>query len=259
MVRWQSGRKSDGWFAKTFGGPRSNESTWRKYRTGQRRVSAAIVSKVDKYFYGASDIYHSAIWDFLIPERAKLRRFSLTGSERDDAIGEIQKLGPPMSTIILNQGLFESDSGQRTFTDVFNEMREFPDFDNLEAIVFILAWADADGNVMLWNEACDFYRSMIPYYLLHSTLRYCWLIFDVVDRYAQYRTFPKANVREDILVPWTTQLPTYKKLWRENRRLKAEATEIAMRRLIKQQKRFARKRPSRQANQVLSTKSRSGL
>ena len=192
------------WLRRSFSGFRNNPG---RYKSGTRafgwRADAAIIHRLNERFPGSAEIFLGPMGQILLGRK-------LT---EDELIWAITGLGDPYLTILLGGGYATtSPAGKnRHINDLFAELEQFVDFGVLQAIVYMLSWADRISNHDTWNATCSFYRHMIPQIIFHESCPHHECIFDAIDAIALLRTF-KANNRKDMYRSWRRELPKVKKL-----------------------------------------------
>jgi hypothetical protein len=193
------------WLLKTVGGIRTN--LWR-YKGGHRALGwkrpDELIDKLEERFPGSGDIFRGPMGQILMKR-------PVTQSQITSAI---EALRDPHRMILLGHGYGVNTSGPggtRSLDDVFAELEMFPEYRTIQAIVYMLAWADQIQNHDTWNATCGFYRHMIPHFIYADSIRHHEHVFDAVDAIAPLRIFT-ANVRRDRYRNWRRELPKVKKL-----------------------------------------------
>ena len=186
-----AGFVSPSWFAKHVDKEVEAVFIWRRYRSGERSPNTALsksrIQKVEKLVPGSSSVFSLPFWRVLKREQLSL----------EEIICSIDAWGDPTRTILLAGGYEKigfPGEYPRSYEEVLSQLKEFPTFETLQAIVLLLAWADAIRGPALWNSTCDFYRYMIPHFIIRAHVPCHEDLFDVVDDFARIREYPKANL-----------------------------------------------------------------
>jgi hypothetical protein len=204
-------RAGDGdrqWLQDKFGGSRGN--LWR-YQKGLRALNwhdpRGNLTELDTRFPECAEIFRGATGQLLMAQPVSQEHLTRA----------ILALGDPQRTILLGGGYGTGQSGStrgQTLDDVLVELGEFPEYRTLQAIVYLLAWADQLQNHDTWNSTCLFYRHMIPRIMHFQQVPHYEHIFDAIDAIAPFREF-SANVRRERYTSWKYEISKFKKLRKE--------------------------------------------
>lgn len=193
------------WLKTQISGFRGN--LWR-YQRGFRALNwqdpRGLVATLDTRFPGCVEIFKGTTGQLLMAKPVS----------HDQLIRAIRVLGDPQRTILLGGGYGTEPSGSigpRTIDDVFGELEQFPEYRTLQAIVYMLAWANRIQNHDTWNSTCLFYHHMIPRIMYFQQVPHFEHIFEAIDAIAPFREI-KANVRRDRHRSWRREIPEFKKL-----------------------------------------------
>lgn len=207
-----AGFVSPAWFAKHVDGNKEAVYIWRRYRSGERSPDTAQskfrIQKVDELVPGSSSVFSLPFWQVLKGEQLPL----------EEVIGSIDALGDPTRTILLAGGYEKigfPGEHPRSYKEVLSQLKEFPTFETLQAIVLLLAWADAIRSPALWNSTCDFYRYMISHFIIRAHVPCHQDLFDVVDDFARIREYPKANLCKRRYKSWRGERKRLRRMQRK--------------------------------------------
>jgi hypothetical protein len=192
------------WLHDVVGG----EGNLGRYKRGRRALGwkrpIEIIDKLEVRFPGSGDIFRGPMGQILMNRPISHKQ----------VLSAIEALDDPYRTMLLGSGYGlgpTGPGGKRAIDDVFAELELLPDYRTLQAIVYMLAWADRDQNHNTWNATCGFYRHMIPHFIYAESIRHYEHIFDAVDAIALLRIFT-ANARRDRYRSWRREMSKVKKI-----------------------------------------------
>ena len=145
-----------------------------------------IIHKVEQKYPGSSKIFNALFW---LPLKGKrLTQEEITG-ELDKFRDEFSYAPEPMLTI--DYWRTEIDRTNSSPAELFIDFIGVYDCEDitLQAVVLMLAWADALDHHDTWNFICDAYRELLPRIIIGIEWPFKNKIFDVVDQYAQKHIF----------------------------------------------------------------------
>jgi hypothetical protein len=193
------------WLSNEIGGFRGNLGRYKKGKRGLNwQDPRGLVSRLDKRFAGCAEIFRGTTGQLLMEKPVT----------QTDLLRAIRALDDPHRTILLAGGYGPGPSGStgvRTIDDVLIELEQFPEYRTIQAIVYLLAWADRVQNHDTWNSTCLFYRRLIPKIMYFQQVPHYNHIFDAIDAIAPFREFT-ANVRRERYSRWKLEISEFKKL-----------------------------------------------
>ncbi|AWW74443.1 hypothetical protein CD351_08395 [Erythrobacter sp. KY5] len=165
-------------------------------------------AKVEKLYPRAREVRTSPIWRVLKGESIKRSQF----------LEAIKKLSVETSTIVIGGGFGRARSQNEddwTLTKKFDQLRGFPTFDTLQAIILMIGEAEFLIDEDRRNRICEFYREMIPDFIFHGSIPCQEELFDAIDEIAWVRERPKGNLVKHRFRSWRRELPRVEELRKE--------------------------------------------
>jgi hypothetical protein len=207
-----AGFAAPSWFAEHIDEDKRFAYIWRRFRSGERSPNTALsrsrIDEVEELVPGSSSVFSLPFWRVLKGEQLSL----------EEIVDSIDALGDPTRTILLAGGYerigFPGEY-PRYYEEVLSQLKEFPTFETLQAITLLRAWADALRSPDLWNSTCDFYRYMIPHFIIRAHVPCHEDLFDVVDDFARTREYPKANLCKRRYKSWRRECRRLKRMQRK--------------------------------------------
>ena len=176
-------------------------SKWSSYRNGinspDLHAGESSVEKAAKYYPGSDLIYRSDIWGIL-------RGQNLSADKAKSALLNLD----PLISLFVCQVISSPRCNAQEI--LLSQLSEVPTFETLQAIILMLAWADADRNAVFWNNICALYRQMLPEFILDGDIPYCDELFSAIDEIAKARYFIGGIAPKDMPHSWEEELPRFR-------------------------------------------------
>ena len=210
------------WMAKRFPRPKtkveSDRKNWSRYRSGEivprTRNGFHPVKEVEKAYPHTGRYFFTKIWDILdekkLDKKAIEKEISLQGMRVNrDRRGFIGK-------VLLEKRFWKRSADiDKIQSARYSILKNLEVFEQIETVVLMLAWADAEGDPELWNEICEFFYYIIPDLVWDDGIRVRFDLLDIIVEYAQKQQ--KVPYRKPVLSKY---------LWREQTEvLQAKLTE----------------------------------
>lgn len=199
------------WMAKRFPRPNTNAKSdrknWSRYRSGEivprTRNNFHPVKEIEKAYSHTGRYFFTKMWDILdgkkLGKKVIEKEISLLGMRVNrDRRGFIGK-------VLLEKRFWKRSADiEQVQSARYSILKDLGAFEQIETVVLMLAWADAEGDPELWNETCEFFYYIIPDLVWAENIRLRFDLLDIIAEYAQKQQ--KVPYREPILSKY---------LWRE--------------------------------------------
>lgn len=201
------------WMAKRFPRPKtkpeSDRKNWSRYRSGETvprsRHGFHPVKEVEKSYPHSGRYFFTKIWDILDGKKLGKKFLEKEISKLGTRVGRDRR--GFIGKVILEKRFWKRSAEKEHVQAVrYSILKDLGAFDLIETIIFMLAWADAEGDPELWNETCEFYYYVIPEIVWADDLRLRFELLDIIAEYAQKQK--KVPYREPDLSKYCWQKQT---------------------------------------------------